>query len=144
MNTYEEQFIGVLVYGYPFERYMFKNPQPLNIAFSDAFLTEIFIPTYSKTYDEVYVKIAGKENGGEITMGYSDFNESIRTTIREMFVENIGADAYQGLYTDDEECAAELKEKLNEQKILIEQEYGVCVIRDTFNSSIFEDTEVGG
>lgn len=141
MNTYEEQFIGTLVYGYPFERYMFKNPQPLNTAFSDAFLTEIFIPTYSKSYDEVYVKIAGKKNVGEITIGYSDFDESIRNTIRDMFVENIGANAYQGLYTDDEECVAELKERLNEQKILIKREYGECVIRDTFNNSIFEDEE---
>lgn len=140
MNTYDEQFIGTLVDYYPLERYIFYRPQSLNTAFDDMFLKEIYI----HSNNEIYVKIAGKDNIGEITIGYFDFADYIREAIRGIFVQDFGADAYQGLYTDDEECVAEMKEKLRWQKTLIATVYGNYTIRDTPNSSIFKDTEVGG
>lgn len=39
----EEYFISVFNEGYPFERYIFKEPVKINALFDDLFLTELFI-----------------------------------------------------------------------------------------------------
>lgn len=140
---YDENFLSLFNEYYPFERYIIKDPKPLNCLFDDVLLTEIFVPyteikpiMYNGSFidytsinkDDVYVKIKGK--AGEMRFGYFDFNDHIRDEIREIVFGDIGEFALEGLYVDEEEGVPvnkeDLIEMLNIQKRLIEEKYGAC------------------
>lgn len=145
-----EDFIDIFNEFYPFERYIFKNPQPINYLFDDAILTEIFVPyteikpiTNEKgNYicstlvpdDEVYVKIKGLSS--EMRFSFFDFADHIREQIVNNFIEDFGAYNYESLYVDHEN--KELKTVLNNEKLLITQKYGKCNIKNTFRSNLVE------
>lgn len=146
MNDYDKEFLNVFNEYYPFERYIFKEPKSLGLAFDDAVLTEIFVPyteikpilnpdgsfaRFTKLNpNEVYVKIKG--NAGEMRFAYIDFNEHIRQQIQWDFVEDIGQSNYELLYVEpeNENDNAELKKLLKEQFRLIKDKYGDCKIKN--------------
>lgn len=151
MNNYDNQFLNVFNEYYPFERYIIKNPKPINFTFDDAFLTEIFVPEteikpilddnskfigFTKINpNEVYVKIKGK--AGVMRFGYFDFNEAIREEIRYIFIDDFGEYNYESLYVDHEgEDNTDLKELFREQFDKIKSEYGECKIKNAVRSDL--------
>lgn len=147
MNTYDKDFIYTFNEYYPLERYIIKNPKPINYLFDDALLTEIFIPAteikpimnsdgeFSGRWtninnDEIYVKIQGK--AGTMRFSYFDFSESIREEIRHIFYEDFGQYEWECLYVEHEDEAdnENLSKVLCEQKKLILEQYTLCVIKD--------------
>ena len=151
MDNYDKEFLNTFNECYPFERYIFKEPEPLGMTFDDVLLTEIFVPyteikpitnengslLYFTTipYYEVYVKVVG--NAGEMKIGYFDFDEHIREMIRYNFIEDFGKYEYECLYVDHEdEDNASLIEVLKNQKALIEEKYGECNNKSSIRSNL--------
>jgi len=152
MNSYDEEFLKTFNECYPFERYIFKDPKPLGMTFDDMLLTEVFVP-YTEIkpvtnengsflfyttipYHEVYVKVVG--NAGEMRIGYLDFEDHIRETIRHNFIEDFGKYEYECLYVDYEDNAS-LKVVLKNQKTLIEEKYGECNNKSSVRSNLVND-----
>lgn len=144
MNTYDKDFIYTFNEYYPLERYIIKNPKPINYLFDDALLTEIFIPAteikpimnsdgeFSGRWtninnDEIYVKIQGK--AGTMRFSYFDFSESIREEIRHIFYEDFGQYEWECLYVEHEDNESLLK-LLREQKDIILKYYDFCNIKE--------------
>lgn len=149
MADYDEEFLNRFNESYPFERYIFRNPKPIGNLYDDALLSEIFVPnikiepilgdngelicfTHINSND-VYVKLLTK--AGDIRFGYFDFSETIRENIRDIFMDDFGGYAYECMYVDHEDFE-ELKNKLYDQKALITEKYGECVVkRENFVTS---------
>lgn len=128
MYNYDEDFISIFNECYPFERYIVKNPKPINCLFDDAVLTEVFVPYTeikpilhdgkfightSVNNDEVYVKIKG--NAGEMRFSYFDFSDGVRENIRDIIVGDMGEYEYESLYVDHEDEEPDLVEMLMTQ-----------------------------
>lgn len=142
MNN-DTEFIDIFNTQYPFERYIMKNPKPLDFLFDDMVLTEIFIPSTelvlletdrgmrswtSVDNDEIYIKVKGA--AGEMRIAYFDFAEHVREEIRDFFVEDFGGYEYQSLYVEDEEGEdQDLLVQLNIQYNKITEKYGECCIK---------------
>lgn len=153
----DTEFIDIFNVHYPFERYIMKDPKPLDFLFDDMVLTEIFIPSTEILLqesdrgisywthvddDEIYVKVKGA--AGEMRVGYFDFAEHIREEIRGLFIEDLGDYEYQSLYVEDEEDEdQDLLVELNIQYNKIIEKYGECCIKKScFNSFEIMNGEV--
>lgn len=153
----DTEFIDIFNVHYPFERYIMKDPKPLDFLFDDMVLTEIFIPSTEILLkesdrgisywthvddDEIYVKVKGA--AGEMRVGYFDFAEHIREEIRGLFIEDLGNYEYQSLYVEDEEGEdQDLLVELNIQYKKIIEKYGECCIKKScFNSFEIMNGEV--
>jgi hypothetical protein len=153
MNNYEEDFLKCFNECYPFDRYIFEEAKNLGMAFDDIRLTEIFVPhteikpilshggefiEYTKIpYGEVFVKVVGL--AGEMRIGFLDFEEHIRQTIIETFIEDFGEYEYECLYVDYEDDNNEsLEEVLIKQKNLIREKYGECHIKPSLRCNLVE------
>lgn len=153
----DTEFIDIFNAHYPFERYIMKDPKPLDFLFDDMALTEIFIPSTEILLkesdrgisywthvddDEIYVKVKGA--AGEMRVGYFDFAEHIREEIRGLFIEDLGDYEYQSLYVEDEEGEdQDLLVELNIQYNKIIEKYGECCIKKScFNSFEIMNGEV--
>ena len=151
--NYDEEFLNVFNEYYPFERYIFKTPKSLGLTFDDIFITELFVP-YNEIKpilnengsiisftnickDEIYVKVVG--NAGDMRIGYYDFNDHIRETIRYAFISDFGDYEYESLYVDHEDGDRELINALNEQKDLIVKKYGKCYLKPSVRAVIVKN-----
>ena len=152
----EEYFISVFNERYPFERYIFKYPVKINILFDDLFLTELFVPSteikpiLDSTGDlirftavplnEIYVKVKG--TFGEARLSFFDFADDIREEIRYSLIMDFGQCEWESLYVqgddDDDEM---LNDAIEEQRVLIEKEYGVCNIKDNISLNNEEEDQ---
>lgn len=152
----EEYFISVFNEGYPFERYIFKEPVKINALFDDLFLTELFIPSteikpiLDSTGDlmgfteiplnEIYVKVKGKF--GEARLSFFDFADDIREEIRYSLIMDFGQYEWESLYVqgddDDDEM---LKDAIEGQRVLIEKKYGVCNIKENISLNNEEEDQ---
>lgn len=152
MDNYDEEFLKTFNECYPFERYIFKESKSIGMTFDDMLLTEIFVP-YTEIkpvtnengsflfyttipYHEVYVKVVG--NAGEMRIGYLDFANHIRETIRHNFIEDFGKYEYECLYVDYEDKTS-LITVLNNQKALIKEKYGECNNKSSVKSNLVND-----
>ena len=150
MNEKDEQFLSTLHECYPLERYIFKNPYPINEPFKDVFLTEIFIPTcetgwlelktvygertgkYDKVSileyaDEFFLKLETSKD--TLRLPYNAFENWIREDIRIAFFEDFGRYEWECLFVDYEKAEETLTELFSEQKKLILNKYGECNIK---------------
>lgn len=148
-----EEFINVFNNYYPFERYIVKNPKPINRLFDDVVVTELFVP-YTEikpiiengrfvghtkiNNDEIYIKLKG--NAGEMRLALYDLAYVVIYDIVGDIINDFGGYEWEGLYVEHEEIDGEnndsLKTALLEQKRLIEEKYGECVIKDTINAEL--------
>lgn len=134
---------------YPFERYIVKTPKSIVYLFDDALLTELFIPSteikpivldgqfigHTKVpKNEIYVKVKG--SSGEMRFALFDFADSVIDDIMCIVISDFGGYEWEGLYVDHEDDNEDLKKALLEQKRLIEEKYGECVIKDTINAEL--------
>ena len=76
--------------------------------------------------NDVYVKLCTK--AGELRFGYFDFSETVRENIRDIFMDDFGGYEYECLYVEYEDIE-DLVRLLNEQKALITEKYGECVVK---------------
>ena len=152
MTSYDKEFLSIFNEYYPFERYILKNPKPINNTFDDALLLELFVPeteikpivddngsliTYTSiNLEEIYVKIKGP--AGVMRFGYFDFSSTVREDIRIIFIEDFGQYEYESLYVDHEgDNNEDLKELLTEQFFKIKEVYGNCKIKkDSVRSNL--------
>lgn len=149
MRDYDIEFLNTFNECYPFERYIFTEPRSLGMLFDDMLMTEIFIPdTEIKPIlsddgslichtqinnDEVYIKVTGK--GGEMRIGYFDFNAHIREQIRIEFISDFGEYEFECLYVDHEgDDNTKLIKVLSRQKSLIKEKYGNCNIKKSLRA----------
>ena len=152
----EEYFISVFNEGYPFERYIFKEPVKINALFDDLFLTELFIPSteikpiLDSTGDlmgfteiplnEIYVKVKG--TFGEARLSFFDFADDIREEIRYSLIMDFGQYEWESLYVqgdaDDDEM---LIDAIEGQRVLIEKKYGVCNIKENISLNNEEEDQ---
>lgn len=134
---------------YPFERYIVKTPKSIVYLFDDALLTELFIPSteikpivldgqfigHTKVpKNEIYVKVKG--SSGEMRFALFDFADSVIDDIMCIVISDFGGYEWECLYVDHEDDNEDLKKALLEQKRLIEEKYGECVIKDTINAEL--------
>lgn len=134
---------------YPFERYIVKTPKSIVYLFDDALLTELFIPSteikpivldgqfigHTKVpKNEIYVKVKG--SSGEMRFALFDFADGVIDDIMCIVISDFGGYEWEGLYVDHEGDNEDLKKALLEQKRLIEEKYGECVIKDTINADL--------
>ena len=148
-----EEFINEFNSYYPFERYIVKNPKPINRLFDDVVVTELFVPNteikpiiengrfvgHTKiNNDEIYIKLKGK--AGEMRFALYDLTDVVIYDIIGDIINDFGDYEWEGLYVEHEEIDGEnndsLKTALLEQKRLIEKKYGECVIKDTINAEL--------
>jgi len=148
-----EEFISEFNSYYPFERYIVKNPKPINHLFDDVVVTELFVPdTEIKPIvengrfvghtqinnDEIYIKLKG--NAGEMRLALYDLADTVIYDIVGDIIHDFGDYEWEGLYVEHEEIDGEnndsLKIALLEQKRLIEEKYGECVIKNTINAEL--------
>ena len=148
-----EDFINEFNSYYPFERYIFKKPISINRLFDDVVVTELFVPDteikpiiengrfvgHTKiNNDEIYIKLKG--NAGEMRLALYDFADHVSYDIVRDIIHDFGDYEWEGLYVEHEEIDGEnndsLKKALLEQKRLIEEKYGECVIKDTINAEL--------
>ena len=149
-----EEFISEFNSYYPFERYIVKNPKPINHLFDDVVVTELFVPnTEIKPIiangrfvghtqinnDEIYIKLKG--NAGEMRFALYDLADAVIYDIVGDIIHDFGDYEWEGLYVEheDEETGENndsLKTALLEQKRLIEEKYGECVIKKTINAEL--------
>lgn len=145
----DKDFINTYNDYYPFERYIVKNPKQINYLFDDVLLCELFIPSteikpiiregefvgFTRINDDdIYIKL--KTSVGEIRMAYYDFNDHIREEIRNIIISDFGAYEFECLYVEHEDDS-DLSIALQTQKKLIEEKYGICVVKNNF---IIENT----
>ena len=146
-TEHDDYFINILNESYPFERYILKEPKPINSLFDDALLTEIFVPNTEikpilsengKLFkftevpiNDIYVKIKGP--AGTMRFAYFDFAEHIREEIRYNIILDFGQYEWECLYVNHEDDENEFKNALKLQKQLIEKNYGECKIKDGFH-----------
>lgn len=146
MNCYDDQFLGIFNEYYPYERYILKEPKPINYLFDDALLLEVFIPsteikpvlnpdnsllTFTKiNEDEVYIKI--QSSAGIMRFSYFDFSDGIRETIRNLVMDDFGDYEWESLYVDHEDGSDSLKSVFKLQESLILEKYGVCNFKDNY------------
>ena len=134
---------------YPFERYIVKTPKSIVYLFDDALLTELFIPSteikpivldgqfigHTKVpKNEIYVKVKG--SSGEMRFALFDFADGVIDDIMCIVISDFGGYEWEGLYVDHEGDNEDIKKALLEQKRLIEEKYGECVIKDTINADL--------
>lgn len=134
---------------YPFERYIVKTPKSIVYLFDDALLTELFIPSteikpivldgqfigHTKVpKNEIYVKVKG--SAGEMRFALFDFADGVIDDIMSIVISDFGGYEWECLYVDHEDDNEDLKTALLEQKRLIEEKYGECVIKDTINADL--------
>ena len=134
---------------YPFERYIVKTPKSIVYLFDDALLTELFIPSteikpivldgqfigHTKVpKNEIYVKVKG--SAGEMRFALFDFADDVIDDIMSIVISDFGGYEWECLYVDHEDDNEDLKTALLEQKRLIEEKYGECVIKDTINADL--------
>lgn len=147
-----ENFISEFNEYYPFERYIVKNPKSFVYLFDDALLTELFIPNTeikpniidnqfcgynSVPSNDIYIKIKG--TAGEMRFALFDFADSTIYDIINIVISDFGGYEWEGLYVDhedDENGNDSLREALIEQKRLIEEKYGECIVKDTINAEL--------
>lgn len=147
-----EHFISEFNEYYPFERYIVKNPKSFVYLFDDALLTELFIPNTeikptiidnqfcgynSVPSNDIYIKVKGP--AGEMRFALFDFADSTIYDIINIVISDFGGYEWEGLYVDhedDENGNDSLKEALLEQKRLIEEKYGECIVKDTINAEL--------
>lgn len=142
-----EEFLNIFNEDYPYERYIFKNPKPISIAFNKLLLTEIWIP-YTKIepvlYDlngkkaisywtkipdsDVNVKCS-TESGEIILFNYYDFCDGVQENIISNWLEEIG-DAYQQMYIDYED-KSDRDSMFEEQRLLNIKHYGDARVKQT-------------
>ena len=65
-----------------------------------------------------------------------DFADSVIDDIMCIVISDFGGYEWEGLYVDHEGDNEDLKKALLEQKRLIEEKYGECVIKDTINAEL--------
>ena len=144
-----KDFINVFNEYYPFERYIVKTPKSIVYLFDDALLTELFIPSteikpividgqfvgHTKIpKNEIYVKVKGPS--GEMRFALFDFADCVIEDIMCIVISDFGGYEWECLYVDHEDDNEDLKKALLEQKRLIEEKYGECVIKDTINAEL--------
>lgn len=149
-----EEFINEFNSYYPFERYIVKKPISINRLFDDVFVTELFVPDteikpivingcfvgHTKiNNDEIYIKLKG--NAGEMRLALYDLADPVIYDIIGYIVDDFGGYEWEGLYVEheDEETGENndsLKTAILEQKRLIEEKYGECVIKNTINAEL--------
>lgn len=144
-----KDFINVFNEYYPFERYIVKTPKSIVYLFDDAQITELFIPSteikpividgqfvgHTKIpKNEIYVKVKGPS--GEMRFALFDFADCVIEDIMCIVISDFGGYEWECLYVDHEDDNEDLKKALLEQKRLIEEKYGECVIKDTINAEL--------
>lgn len=122
-----EDLIFASTFGhYPFERYIFEEPQLLDEVFGDVFVTEIFessaelkqdLDVWKHRPEDLHIKIKGAD-GSELRLPYLTFSTKSRKRIRDIFRNDHGESALDNL------------EKIKRQKTLITQKYGTCKVKD--------------
>ena len=150
MCYYDESFINVFNEYYPFEHYIVVDPKPINDE-GDVLLTGITVleteikPIFNDdgkivsytcvSIDDVIITL--KCQGTEFRFKYYDFNEHIRENIRDIMIDDFGAQEYEYLYIiPPEEESIKLKNVLLKQKQLIEEKYCKCVVKNNLNKNI--------
>ena len=149
MTNTTEDFISTFNECYPFERYILKEPKPINLLFDDVVLTEIFVPYTeikpilndghfightSVNDNEIYVKVKGAS--GEMRFGLYDFCESVRGDIVDIVIGDMGEYEYESLYVDHEDGEPDLVEMLENQKSMIIEKYGECKIKNALRDNL--------
>lgn len=142
----EEEFINIFNNNYPFDKYILKNPVPINSRFDDLLLTEIFVPeTHIKPilndegkfmywsempWNEIYIKCKTK-NSEPFRLAFYDFAEDVRDEIEWAMIKDFDPYAWECLYIEFDEPSEDiLLQNLQIQYNLIKLNYGECKIKD--------------
>ena len=118
---------------YPFDRYIFTNPKPIEDTFEQLKLKELFT-----IYDSDFnIGLLLEGPCGEVKLSYWDFDYYIRVMIRVAFIEDLGNHEYECLYVDYEDNET-LISKLMEQKNLLLAKYNKCNVKETPSSNLIQ------
>ena len=132
MGVYDVKFVMDFIEFYPFERYIFTNPKPID-TFEQLKLKEIFT-VYGSNYD---MGLLLESPCGEVKLSYWDFDYDVRNNISAMFVEDLGNHEYECLYIDYEDDET-LISKLKKQKELLLAKYNKCIVKNTPCSNLIQ------